>query len=90
MSKEIITKSGAIRTAGINISGLDTKTSYVAFPNAISSSDGLTAEGVNEIIEELKVIDGLVGEILKKFPGKLNDVAVMIESTDNAIAGQFK
>ena len=90
MGKEIITTPEAIRAAGHNISGLDIKSFYTSFPTALESSDGLVAEGVNEIIVELKIIEGLMEGILKKFPEKLEDVATIIEGYDNAAASQFK
>lgn len=90
MGKQIISKPEAIRAAGDNISSLDVKTSYSSFPSTLTSSDGLVAEGINEIIEELKTIEGLVDGILKKLPGKLDKVATIIEQHDNAAASQFK
>lgn len=90
MGKQIISKPEAIRAVGDNISTLDVKTSYSCFPSTLTSSDGLVAEGVNEIIEELKTIEGLVDGILKKLPGKLDKVATIIEQHDNAAASQFK
>lgn len=90
MEKQIITKPEAIRSAGSNISGLDTTNTYSKFPTVLSSSDGLTAEGVNEIINELEIIEGLVNVILKQLPKKLEDVASIFEEYDEAIAKQFK
>lgn len=90
MGKEIITTPDAIRTAGNNISGLSTKSSYSSFPAAVSSSDGLVADGINEVIEELAIIEGAIEEILKKFPKKLENVAALIEESDNSAASQFK
>ena len=90
MGNQIITRPEAIRDAGSKISSIDAKSSYSSFPATLTSSDGLVAEGVNEIIEELKVIEGLVDGILKKFPQKLDKVATIIEESDNAAANQFK
>lgn len=90
MENQIISTPEAIRAAGDNISTLDVKTSYSNFPATLTSSDGLVAEGVNEIIEELKTIESLVDGILKKLPGKLEKVATIIEQYDNAAASQFK
>lgn len=90
MGNQIISKPDAVRAAGTNISSIDAKSSYSSFPTALASSDGLVAEGVNEIIEELKVIEGLVDGILKKFPPKLDKVATIMEEHDNAAANQFK
>ena len=90
MGKEILTTPEAIRAAGRNIAALDTKAFYTGCPSPLSSSDGLTAEGVNEIIEELKTIEVLVNQILKSFPKKLEDVAATLEAGDNAAASQFK
>lgn len=90
MGKEIITTPEAIRAAGRNIAGIDTKSFYTGAPSPLSSSDGLTAKGVNEIIEELKIIEELMNKILKSFPKKLEDVATTLEAGDNAAASQFK
>ena len=92
MGKEILTTPEAIRAAGRTIAGLDTKSFYTGCPSSLSSSDcdGLVAEGVNEIIEELKTIEELMNKILKSFPKKLEDVAATLEAGDNAAAGQFK
>lgn len=90
MGKEIKTTPEAIRDAGHNISGIELQSFYAKFTSALASSDGLTAEGVNEIIEELTRIEELMNAVLKKFPRKLEDVAKIIEESDNAAASQFK
>ena len=90
MGKQIISTPEVVRIAGDNISTLDVKTSYSSFPTKLISSDGLVAEGVNEIVDELKTIEGLVDGILKKLPGKLDKVAAIIEQHDDAAASQFK
>ena len=90
MGNQIKSKPDAIRAAGNNIASIDAKSSYSRSLASLTSSDGLVAEGVNEIIEELKVIEGLVDGILKKFPQKLDIVATIIEEHDNAAASQFK
>ena len=90
MGKEIITTPEAIRVAGRNISNLDIKSLETSFPSNLTSSHGLVAEGINEIVDELKIIEGLIEEILKGFPRKLEDVATLIEGYDNASASQFQ
>ena len=90
MGNQIITKPEAIRAAGSKISGMDTKSSYTSFPSLLASSDGLVAGSVNDIIEELKTIESLIDGILKKFPQKLEKVAVIMEEHDEAAAKQFK
>ncbi len=90
MGKEIKTTPEAIRSAGTSISGLDVKSSYSSFPTELSSSDGLFAEGTNEIIAELAIIEGLISGIISQFPKKLESVASIIEGYDNAAASQFE
>lgn len=90
MEHEIIYSPDAIRAAGDNISTLDVQASYSRFPESLTSSDGLVAEGVNEIIVELKTIEALIQGILKKLPEKLNKVATTIEQSDKAAAGQYQ
>lgn len=90
MGKEIKTTPEAIRSAGTSISSLDVKSLYSSFPTELSSSDGLFAEGVNEIVAELAIIEELISGIISKFPPKLNKVAQIIEEHDDAAASQFK
>jgi len=90
MGKEILTTPEAIRAAGRNIAGLDTKSFYTGCPSPLSSSVCFAAEGVYEIIEELKTIEELMNKILQSFPQKLEDVAATLEAGDNAAASQFK
>ena len=89
MGREIKTTPEAIRSAGACISGLDVKSSYNSFPTELSSSDGLFAEGTNEITAELSIIEGLISGIISKLPKKLENVASIIERYDNVSASQF-
>lgn len=90
MDNQIIFTPDAIRAAGDKISALDVQASYSRFPEPLTSSSGLGAEGVNELIEELKTIEALIQGIVKKLPEKLNKVATTIEQSDKAAAGQYQ
>lgn len=90
MGKQIISRPEAIRDAGSKIAALDTTTACARFPSDPSSSKGLVAEGIIEIIDEIEAIRTLIDSITTKFPGKLDKVARVIEEYDNAAASQFK
>lgn len=99
MGNQIKSKPEAIRAAGSNIASLKATTVCSGIvsklPLTEGNSDGLVAEGINLIIdelisEELNSIMKLMDSILTKFPQKLEDVADVIESHDNAAANQFK
>ena len=90
MGKQIISRPEAIRDAGSKIAALDTKTACARFPSDPSTSKGLVAEGIIEIIDEIEAIKVLIDSITTKFPGKLDKVATIIEGYDDAAASQFK
>lgn len=90
MSKQIVFRPEAVRDAGKDISRLNAKGSYGTCPSYPSSSHGLVAGGIIEIIEELENVEKHIENILKIFPEKLDKVATVMEEKDNAAAGQFK
>lgn len=94
MGKEISSKPEAIRNAGNNIKNLETDINSVktvpVLPRTDGYSDGLTAEGINQIRNELVEVETLIKGILDKLPEKLEKVALAMEESDNVSAGQFQ
>ena len=94
MGNQIKSKPESIRAAGSSIASLEANSvcSGVVskLPLSKGFSDGLVAEGINLIIDELISIEKLMDGILTKFPPKLEKVADIIEAHDNAAASQFK
>lgn len=94
MGKEINSKPEAIRKAGSNIAKLETGVNLTnpvpTLPLTDGNSNGLVAEGINQISSELVEIEALIRSILEKLPEKLERVAFAIEEGDNAAARQFR
>lgn len=94
MGKEIILKSDAIRNAGNNIKKMETGVNVMVpapvLPMTDGYSDGLVAEGINQIGNELVEIENLIRGIVDKLPKKLEKVATAVEGSDTASARQFQ
>lgn len=90
MGKEVTSMPNAIRKAGKSISSLKAENRCEGLADAITSSDGLTAEGINLLLQKIKSIDSLLDSILIELPKKLESVATLIEAGDNTAASQFK
>lgn len=93
VGKEISSKPDAIRNAGKNIEKLETGVNSTnpipVLPRTDGYSDGLVAEGINQISDELIEIEKELSEILEKLPIKLKSIAFAIEESDNDSAEQF-
>lgn len=90
MGKQIVSRPEAIRKAGSEIAALDVMRTCTSFPSAPSSSKGLVAEGIIQIIDEIEAIRTSINNIITKFPDKLDKVARVIEEKDSVAACQFK
>lgn len=90
MSKEIISKPEIIKKIAAEIKNLKAHDYVENNLDFLTSSKGLTADGVNLIISELNSIQKCAKETLQALPDKLDNVAQTFNDSDQAAAGQFK